>query len=79
MSSNKLLSEWYFHHNPIEYYDPNEPTKNQYFDVSMCKIFSYAYQMEYRFLWDPLNKGNAKDHIIVDIGPLTDICELYVL
>ena len=77
--TKRILPIWYFHRNPIEYFDPYEPTKNQYFDATMCKDFSHAYQMEYRFLWHPLNNGSAKDHIEVNIGPLNDICELYIL
>lgn len=73
------LPGWYFHHNPIEYFDPHAPIKNQYFSATMSKDFSYAYQMEYRFLWDPLNNGNAERHIEVILGPLKDICELYIL
>jgi len=70
---------WYFHHNPIEYFDPHASIQNQYFSATMSKNFSYAYQMEYRFLWDPCDKGNAKEHIEVNLGPLYDICELFVL
>lgn len=77
--TKNILPGWYFHHNPTEYFDPHEPIKNQYFSATMCKNFSYAYQMEYRFLWDPFNTGNAKDHIEVNLGPLRDICELYIL
>ena len=76
--TKKQLPGWYFHHNPIEYFDPHVATKNQYFCPTMCKDFSYAYQMEYRFLWDPPNNVNAEKHIKVNLGPLNDICELYV-
>jgi hypothetical protein len=74
-----ILSEWDFHHNPIEYFDPHEPTKNQYFSPTMCKDFVYAYQMEYRFLWDPLGNGAVTGDIDLDLGSLEDICELYIL
>lgn len=78
-NSKEVLPEWYFHHNPIEYFDPHEPTKNQYFSPTICKDFVYAYQMEYRFLWDPLGNGAASDYIVLNLGPLEDICELYTL
>ncbi len=77
--TKKQLPSWYFHHNPTEYFDPHVPIKNQYFSATMSKDFSYAYQMEYRFLWDPLNNGSAKKYIEVNLGSLNDICELYVL
>ena len=78
-SSKDILPNWYFHHNPMEYFDPNEPVENQYFNATMCKDFSYAYQMEYRFIWDPLGNGKVAGNIELDLGPLTDICELYIL
>lgn len=77
--TKKQLPGWYFHHNPTEYFDPHAPIQNQHFGATMSKDFSYAYQMEYRFLWDHFNKGNAKEHIEVNLGPLYDICELFVL
>lgn len=77
--AKKILPYWYFHHNPTEYFDPHEQTKNQYFDATMCKDFSYAYQMEYRFLWHPQGTANAKEYIELNVGPLCDICELYTL
>lgn len=78
-NTKEILPEWYFHHNPIEYFDPLEPIKNQYFIPTMCKDFVYAYQMEYRFLWDPLGNGTASGYIVLNLGPLEDICELYRL
>ncbi len=77
--AKSFLPTWYFHHNPTQYFDPNEPTNNQYFSASMCKDFRYAYQIEYRYLWAPLNGGDATDHFEVNLGPLNDICELYKL
>lgn len=78
MSTKDLLPNWYFHHNPVEYFDPHEPYKNQYLDPLMCKDFRFAYQMEYRAIWHPLDHGIAKDYIVVQIGSLEDICELYI-
>jgi len=78
-AAKKQLPGWYFHHNPTEYFDPHVPTINQYFEATMCKDFLYAYQMEYRFLWYPQNNENAEKHLSVNLGPLDDICELYIL
>jgi len=78
-SSRDFLQNWYFHHNPIEYFDPYEPYKNQYLDPVMCKDFRFTYQMEYRFIWHPLNFGSAKDYVFLTIGALNDICDLYII
>jgi hypothetical protein len=77
-STKSLLPNWHFHHNPVEYFDPYEPYENQYLDPVMCKDFRFAYQMEYRVIWHPLDHGSAKDYIVVRVGSLEDICELYV-
>lgn len=77
-STRHLPSNWYFHHNPVEYFDPREPYRNQYLTPVMCKDFRFAYQMEYRFIWHPHDGTSAKDYIIVQIGSLEDICELYI-
>jgi hypothetical protein len=78
-STKSLLPNWYFHHNPVEYFDPYEPYKNQCLDPAMCKDFSFAYQMEYRAIWHPPDNESAKDYINVRIGSLEDICEIYIL
>ena len=78
-STKSLLPNWYFHHNPVEYFDPYEPYKNQCLDPVMCKDFSFAYQMEYRAIWHPPDNKSAKDYINVRIGSLEDICEIYIL
>jgi hypothetical protein len=77
--SRESLQGWYYHHNPVEYFDPYEHNKNHYFEPVMCKDFRFAYQLEYRFIWDPLNKNSAKDFIFLNIGPLKEIAELHFL
>src|SRR3989304_297787 len=78
VSTKSILPNWYFYHNPIEYFDPYEPHKNQYLDPVMCKDFRFAYQMEYRVIWHPEDHGSAKDYIVLSIGSLKDICDLYI-
>lgn len=78
---NKHVHGWYFHHNPIQYFDPFEHVKNEYFSPTMSKDFSFAYQMEYRFLLDPLKPAeeiNSLSEFEIELGPLKDICELYI-
>jgi hypothetical protein len=77
-STKNLMSNSYFHHNPVEYFDPYEPYNNQYLAPEMCKDFSFAYQMEYRFIWVPYDNTLKKEYIFIRIGSLEDICELYV-
>ena len=77
-SSRSVLPNWYFHHNPVEYFDPCEPYKKQYVDPVMCKDFRFAYQMEYRVIWHPQDRGSAKDYISLHLGSLEDICYLYI-
>lgn len=77
-SSRGVLPNWYFHHNPVEYFDPCEPYKDQYLDPVMCKDFRFAYQMEYRVILHPKGHGSAKDYIVLRIGSLEDICDLYI-
>ncbi|NVK18013.1 MAG: hypothetical protein HWE30_04895 [Methylocystaceae bacterium] len=68
---------WYYHHNPVQYFDPYEQRKNEYFDASMSKDFSYAYQNEYRTLWSRLHAGPVDGYQFVDIGPAHDIMRMY--
>lgn len=69
---------WYFHDNPVQYFDPYEMTKDEYFSSSMCKDFRFAYQREYRLLWANHSGGApVNDMISVDIGPLGHLVSLY--
>jgi len=77
--SKYILHNFDFFHFPIEYFDPREQIKDHYFDPVLCKDFVYAYQMEYRFFWIPLEKVKTLDYMFLNLGPLNDICELYTL
>jgi len=44
----------------------------------MSKDFQFAYQREYRFIWDHLGGQDASGFKQVNIGPLGDIAELYL-
>jgi hypothetical protein len=72
-----VLPGWYFHHNPVEYFDPYETTRNGYFDATMCKDFRFAYQREYRFLWFSQQGEEAGDFKFGKVGSLGDIAELH--
>jgi hypothetical protein len=73
-----ILPGWYFHHNPVEYFDPYERKRNEYFDAAMCKDFRFAYQREYRFLWFSQQGDDAVDFKFSEAGSLEDIAELHL-
>ena len=70
-------SGWCFHHNPVQYYDPYERTKNEYFDAGMSKDFKFAYQREYRFLWFPQNSEQPDGFVFLNAGNLSDMATVY--
>lgn len=59
----------------VKYLDPVlcDPEK---IDVSFAKHFKYAYQNEYRIIWAPKAITESLEPLFVEIGPLTDICEV---
>lgn len=71
------LSDWYFHHCPVHYFDPFERSRHEVFDAGMCKNFCFAYQREYRFLWIHTGGKEAAGFKFLELGPLGDIAELY--
>jgi hypothetical protein len=47
----------------------------------MCKDFSFAYQMEYRYILDPLKPTNEIKKLStfeIELGSLDDISELHI-
>ncbi len=77
----RYIQNWYFHHAPISYYDPYNHHENEYLMPSDCKDFSFAYQKEYRLLWDPLKSISENQQVLkpidIEIGSLHDICTIY--
>jgi hypothetical protein len=73
------LPEWLFHHNPVEYFDPHERASPQdAFFAELCKDFTYAYQMEYRFICYPPPRQAAVGDRFFNIGSLRDIAKLFI-
>ncbi|WP_155738220.1 hypothetical protein [Pseudomonas putida] len=67
----RAMPGYLFHHNPVEYFDPYEGVKNQYYSHAMSKDFKYAYQREYRFLALNTNSaGSGAEYVDLEIGPL---------
>ena len=71
------LPGWYFHHNPIQYFDPYERLKNEYFDAAMSKDFRFAYQREYRFLWFSQNGDAPNGFKLLELGNLANFAEIH--
>lgn len=81
------LPGWEFGSAPIRYIDPfqhviqgnsGEPDP-RYFAPFLCKDFKYSYQREFRAGWLPPEPMMNLDHIFIELGPLTDYCELIML
>lgn len=80
MTAQSVLpaSSWFFHHNPVEYFDPYEIHRSGYIDTATRKDFRFAYQREYRFLWFPI-KGDQTEEFrdLPPLGSLGDIAQLW--
>ena len=68
---------WYFLDCPVQYFDPYERLKNEFFDAGMSKDLRYAYQNEFRILWSQMRATPIDRHQIVNIGPVYDIMTMY--
>lgn len=77
LSAKSHVDGWLFHDGPVEYFDPFERIPNHIFNASICKDFRFAYQREYRFIWMPMNGENTSGVKELEIGSLTDVCNLY--
>jgi hypothetical protein len=72
------LPGWYFHHNPVEYFDPYEMGISKHIDAGMYKDFRFAYQREYRFLWSPPSDIVPDGFKYLNLGSLDDLAEIHV-
>jgi hypothetical protein len=77
IAAKQQLPGWYFHHNPVHYFDPYEPGVNEHIDNAMAKDFRFAYQKEYRFLLASLQGHRAEGIKALELGPLGDIVTLH--
>ncbi|MGF1623959.1 MAG: hypothetical protein ACFCVH_03670 [Alphaproteobacteria bacterium] len=68
---------WYSIDCPVQYFDPYERRKKEYFEAGMSKDFRFAYQNEYRILWSQLNNRPIDGAHFVDIGPAHEIMRMY--
>jgi hypothetical protein len=74
-AASSRLGNWYFHYNPVEYFDTYERQAHERIDNAMSKDFRFAYQRETRFLWAGMGQS-ATGFIDLDPGPLKDIASI---
>jgi hypothetical protein len=77
MCSEDELPGWTGRASPVIYHDPFHPSCNN--DVLFSKHFRFAYQKEYRIVWEPPDKQAALSAISLELGPLTEYCDLLIL
>lgn len=77
VASKVELAGWYFHHNPVHYFDPYEMRPQEAFNAGMSKDFRFAYQREYRFIWFHTGGSEASGYKYFDLGPLDEIAKCY--
>jgi hypothetical protein len=65
-------------HGLATYIDPLQPSTAR-IDLPMSKHFRFAYQDEYRFVWEPVKRTREVTHVDVALGSLRDISELVTL
>ncbi len=75
-AGTNIFPDWYFHYNPVSYFDPYERGKNEIIDVAMAKDFSFAYQKEFRVLWAQLHAERVDGYQFVEMGNASDIMRL---
>jgi len=72
---NVLPAHWVLGHGPVEYFDPYEIGLES-LDPLLSKDFSFAYQMEYRFICCPNERIDAKKFCHLKIGNLSDLATM---
>jgi hypothetical protein len=77
MRGQAAFPGWYFHHNPVQYFDPYQIGRHERIDASMCKDFLFAYQNEYRILWAQLRAAAIDGARFISSGSIRDIAKLY--
>lgn len=75
LAASSKLGNWYFHYNPVEYFDTYERQAGERIDHAMSKDFRFAYQREFRFLWAGMGRS-ATGFIDLELGTLEDIASL---
>jgi hypothetical protein len=72
--TEEVLPGWTSSFGGVDYRDPYYPNRNM--NIFFGKHFRYAYQKEFRFVWEPPTKRESLKPIHVELGPLKEYCEL---
>jgi hypothetical protein len=75
--SATVLPEWQFSAGRVFYRDPFYPSPSQ--DVLFSKHFRFAYEQEFRLVWEPPSKQESIKPILLELGALSGDCDLLVL
>jgi len=76
-AASTQLPGWFFHHNPVEYFDPYEMGLDKHIDAGMYKDFRFAYQREYRFIWAPPDGVVPDGFKFLELGCLRNCVEVH--
>lgn len=71
------IPDFYCIANEIQYYDPYEYYNIKKLPAALRKEFSFAYQREYRLLWDPVCFKIKNSSFHAFINPIDDIATLF--
>jgi hypothetical protein len=74
MAAKRLLPQWHGIFRDVRYIDPYQPPPDD-FDLFCSKDFRYWYQKEVRFAWLPQNEAGKLDHLYLELGEISDICQ----
>jgi hypothetical protein len=72
-----VLPEWTFTANRVIYRDPYHPLRND--RICFSKHFRYAYQQEFRLVWNPRTRIEKLEYVSLNLGSLSDYCNLLIL
>ncbi|MDD5090750.1 MAG: hypothetical protein PHQ23_07510 [Candidatus Wallbacteria bacterium] len=78
---HSIFQDYNFWDFQVYYYDPFEPEENfkTAHDPANAKDFKFAYQKEHRMIWLPPTGKQAEKPVMIRIGSLEDIAEIYTL
>lgn len=65
-SAESVIGDLFHYHNPVEY-----------FDAAMSKDFRFAYQREYRYIWESIEGQLTSDFKYLNLGSIEDIATIY--
>jgi hypothetical protein len=77
-SARTLLPSWHGVFRDVHYIDPYRPPPDnpEDFGVFCSKNFRFWYQKEVRFAWLPDQDAKDLDHLLLELGDISDICQL---